>query len=134
MQWNSTANAGFTGAKPWFYVNSNYPEVNVEREEQDPNSILHFYRRCLALRKGSRTLLWGTYREYGRYRRRLYVYERSLDGERILVVCSFSGLDQSYRLPGGLAEDQAELLLCNYPEVGTVGTLRPYEVRVLRWK
>lgn len=66
MQWTDGPNAGFTTGKPWFYVNPNYSYINAETEDRDPLSILNFYRRCLALRKRSKTLLWGTYREYFR--------------------------------------------------------------------
>ena len=102
-------------------------------EEQDPNSILHFYRRCLMLRKRSQTLLWGAYREYGRHNRKRYVYERRLGDERILVICSFSGENQKYKLPPGYYAAEAERLLCNYPEAGIAGLLRPYEARVYRF-
>ena len=54
-------------------------------------------------------------------------------GERILVICSFSERDQKYLLPKGYTEEEAALLLCNYPETGTTGILRPYEVRVFQW-
>lgn len=132
MQWSGEKNAGFSPEKPWFYVNPNYRRINVEREEGDPESILNFYRRCLALRKSSDTLLRGTYREYCRYHRRLYMYERSWKGERILIVCSFSEKRQKYRLPGEFEDGTAELLLDNYPEKGERRELRPYEVRVYR--
>ena len=133
MQWSSAANAGFSSAQPWFAVNPNYTQINVEQEERDPDSILNFYRRCLALRKSSQTLLWGHYREYIRHSRKIYLYERSYAGERILVICSFSERDQKYLLPKGYTEEEAALLLCNYPETGTTGILRPYEVRVFQW-
>ena len=134
MQWTAGEYAGFSTVKPWFAVNGNHTEINVEREDADPDSILNFYRRCLALRKRSDTLLWGDYREYFRRSRRLYVYERSYAGERILVVCSFSKKEQRWRLPKGYARDGAELLLGNYPDGAEPGRLRPYETRVLRWK
>ncbi len=134
MQWNSSENAGFSTAKPWFYVNPNYPEINVEAEEKDPDSILNFYRRCLALRKNSRTLLRGSYREYNKFSRTIYLYERCLKKERILVICSFSDKNKRYRLPGGFTEKDADLLLCNYAGNGLPGILRPYETRVFRWR
>ena len=55
MQWSVASNAGFSSAQPWFAVNPNYTQINVEQEERDPDSILNFYRRCLALRKSSQT-------------------------------------------------------------------------------
>ena len=106
----------------------------MEKEEGDPDSILNFYRRCLKLRKSSQTLLWGTYREYSHFNRRLYLYERKLENERILVVCSFSDRERKWRLPKGYEEGTAELLLCNYTRNGSADVMRPYEVRVFRWR
>ena len=134
VQWTDGPNAGFTTGTPWFHVNPNYKTVNVAAEEKDPNSILNFYRRCLALRKSSETLLSGRYREYQAWRGKLYMYERSYEGERILVICSFSPLPQGYRLPREYEKEQAELLLCNYAEAPSLGRLRPYEAQVYRWK
>ena len=134
VQWTDGPNAGFTTGTPWFHVNPNYTAVNVAAEEGDPNSILNFYRRCLALRKSSETLLSGTYREYQAWRGKVYMYERSRQGERILIVCSFSHLAQSYRLPRGYDQAGAELRLDNYPEAPTLGKLRPYEAQVYRWR
>ena len=134
FQWSSEKNAGFTTGEPWFYVNQNYSSVNVEAEEQDPDSILHFYRRCLALRKSSNVLLWGKYREYFHRNPKLYVYERSYEGSRILVICSFRDRPMRYRLPGGYDPGGAELLLDSYSETGQIGILRPYEAQILFWK
>ena len=134
IQWTDGPNAGFTTGTPWFHVNPNYTAVNVAAEEKDPDSILNFYRRCLALRKSSETLLSGSYQEYQAWRGKLYMYERSYEGERILVICSFSPLPQGYRLPREYEKEQAELLLCNYAEAPSLGRLRPYEAQVYRWK
>ena len=133
MQWNGDRYAGFSKVRPWFHINPNYKTVNAEAEEADPNSILNFYRRCLALRKSSETLLWGTYRELDRLHPKHYVYLREWKGERILVACSFSGKTTKFRLPKGLDGPSAELLLCNYAAQGAPDRLRPWEVRVLRW-
>ena len=133
VQWNDGPNAGFTAGTPWFHVNPNYRTVNAAAEEGDPDSILNFYRRCLALRKGSETLLWGAYREYQPWRGKVYLYERAYQGERILVICSFSHLPQLYRLPRGYDETRAELFLCNYPQAPALGKLRPYEAQVYRF-
>ncbi|MCR5294425.1 MAG: alpha-glucosidase [Lachnospiraceae bacterium] len=132
LQWDGTKYAGFSSCRPWFYVNSNYRRINAAAEEQDPGSILNFYRRCLALRKESETLLWGSYREYQKLSPRLYLYERAYRGERILVACSFSKKETRFRLPRGY-EKPGRLLLCNYEDEGEEDILRPYEVRLLKW-
>ncbi|HZG77671.1 MAG TPA: alpha-glucosidase, partial [Paenibacillus sp.] len=51
MQWSDEANAGFTTGTPWLKVNPNYPEINVRAELADPNSIYHYYRKLIELRK-----------------------------------------------------------------------------------
>ena len=132
VQWNREKNAGFTTGEPWFFVNQDYKRINVEAEEQDPGSILNFYRKCLALRKSSETLIWGKYREHFPMSSRLYMYERSYEGERVLVVCSFSKNEVRIRLPKGY-EGPGELMLSNYERAGQDNVLRPYEVRVLRY-
>ena len=132
MQWSGTKNAGFSEAEPWFVVNPNYPEVNVEREEEDPDSILNFYRKCLALRKSSRTLLSGAYREYAPWNGKFYMYERYTRDERVLVVCSFSDRECGISFPKGFDPRKAELVLCNYQDPKALAVFRPYEVRVFR--
>ena len=152
MQWNSSENAGFSTAKPWFYVNPNYKKVNVEKEESDENSILNFYRKCLALRKSSKTLIYGDYKEYFPKDPNIYMYERSLNGESFLIICSFSRFPQKAHKPKKFAGRHGELVLCNYPKkpinyggiLGPIeqglsefelkkGYLRPYETRVYRY-
>lgn len=152
MQWNSSENAGFSTAKPWFYVNPNYKKVNVEKEELDENSILNFYRKCLALRKSSKTLIYGDYKEYFPKDPNIYMYERSLNGESFLIICSFSRFPQKAHKPKKFAGRHGELVLCNYPKkpinyggiLGPIeqelsefelkkGYLRPYETRVYRY-
>ena len=113
-------------------MNPNFVTINVEQEEQDPDSILNFYRRCLTLRKKTETLISGSYMEYARYRRKLYVYERYSSKEQFLILCSFSDKPQHYQLPKDYDISKTTLVLCNYPEAGTIGTFRPYEVQVLR--
>ena len=146
VQWTDGKNAGFTTGKPWFYVNPNYSFINAEAEDKDPHSILNFYRRCLALRKHSRTLLFGTYREYFPQSSKIFMYERKYTDkangleERILVVCSFDAHDRSYRMPRGYNYKKGRLILDNYiseeemraGETAQPCALKPYEVQV--WK
>ncbi len=130
VQWTPGKNAGFSEAEPWFYVNDNYPEVNVETEEQDPDSILHFYRSCLRLRRENETLLWGKYTEFFPRSRKVYMYGRSWRGRRVLVICSFHDRTVRCRLPRGWGLRGAQLLLCNDAAGGQKGILRPYEAQV----
>ena len=108
MQWDATENAGFTDGAPWIGVNPNYPAVNVERAMADENSILHFYRRLIALRAGSETLKYGDFHMILPDDPHVFAYERSLRGERVIVCCNFS--DRPVPLPDGIG---GETLLCS---------------------
>ena len=135
MQWDDSPNAGFSTAKPWFFVNSNYKRVNVAAEEKDKYSILNFYRRCLALRKSSKTLIYGTYSEYFPKDKELYIYERVLGNESYLIICSFSRISHRLKFPDKYAKRRGKLVLCNYPvEERRKGRLRPFETRVYRYR
>ena len=90
MQWDSTANGGFTTGTPWIAVNPNAAEINVQYAREDENSILHFYRRLIALRKGSDILKWGNFQLLVPDSPQLFAYRRSLDGADITVWCNFS--------------------------------------------
>ena len=134
VQWSGRKHAGFSEEEPWFSVNPNYKVVNAEEEEKDAESILNFYRKCLLLRKKNDTLLWGEYIEHFPLHGKLYMYERRYRGERILVVCSFSGKNMRYRLPRGFEAGKADILLGSERKGGKVGVLLPYEAQVLRWR
>ena len=92
MQWKDAPQAGFTSGTPWLKVNDNYPVINVEKEEEQPDSVLHYYRKLIALRKS------GEYRElftYGKFEPayenadHVMAYYRILQGRRVLVVANF---------------------------------------------
>ncbi|MBP0972657.1 MAG: alpha-glucosidase, partial [Oscillospiraceae bacterium] len=99
VQWTAGKNAGFTTGEPWFVINPNYPQINVEAEKDDPWSILSFYKKCIALRKRSKTLLYGSYREFYPNDPHFYIYERVHDKTRYLIVCSFSEHEQVLEMP-----------------------------------
>lgn len=133
MQWSGEEHAGFSAQQPWFCVNENYREINVERELADPDSILNFYRRIIAFRKAEPIVRHGSYRELLPESHQLYCYERMYLGRRLLVVCSFTEDAVRFDAPEGLRLADASLVFCNY-EVNFViangFTTRPYELRV----
>lgn len=130
VQWNSEKNAGFTTGEPWFYVNRNYKKINVASQEEDPNSILNFYRKCLTYRKEHEVILWGKYKEYDRPNPDLYVYTRSYKEQKVLIVCSFSKYLVKFTLPKELAGYKKKLAICNYEHTQNTMILKPYETRV----
>ena len=132
VQWDATENAGFTTGEPWFYVNENYTRINAAAQEHDPDSLLNFYRKAIALRKSLKAVRYGTYRDHFPLHGKLYVYSRETEGERLLVVCSFSDKPTKMKVPRGFDIASAQLLLGNYENTGD--TLQPYECRVYRMR
>jgi oligo-1,6-glucosidase len=133
VQWDDTQNAGFSTGTPWFYVNQNYSEINVAQQEADEDSILHFYRKAIALRKELKVVRNGRYREYDPLSSTRYVYARQNKDQRLLVICSYSEKPQKFTPPTGFDLAAGKLVLCNYPS-GADNLLRPYETRVYLWE
>jgi alpha-glucosidase len=101
MQWNSTANAGFSspGECLWLPLADDYREVNVERQLAEPTSILNLYRRLLAYRRGTPALQWGNYQPIDSVPETCYAFLRQAGDRRVLVVLNFSDQEQRMALP-----------------------------------
>ena len=137
VQWDDSEYAGFSTVEPWFNLNENYKEINVAQAEADENSILNYYRKLLKFRKEHEVAIYGDYKEYYKNSDKLYVYERNLDGEKILVVCSFSEKSVIFEAPQGIDLSKGELVLANYkltPVTNNSFVTRPYECRVYYFK
>ena len=133
VQWSGEENGGFTTGTPWMNVNPNYTEINVARQDKDPDSVLNFYRQAVKLRKKLSCVRWGDYKEYRKHSRKLYMYSRQDARQKLLVVCSFSKKPMAFRAPRYFYIPGARLALCNYNTI-TPNTLQPYECRVYLWK
>ena len=138
VQWNAEKNAGFTTAdEPWFWVNPNYTEINVEAAEKDPNSILNFYRKLLKFRKENEIVIYGDYKEHLKRSKDLYVYERNYEGQRLLVICSYTEKPVQFTAPAGFDLTKGECVLSNYDDTSVCAngfTTKPYETRVYLFK
>lgn len=99
MQWDTSANAGFTTGTPWLKVDERYPDINVQKERERPDSIFHHYRKLIALRKAHAVFTDGIYRRLDEGHPEVFAYTRMGDGEALVVVSNFSGKDVSFRLP-----------------------------------
>jgi len=128
MQWSAAPNAGFTTGTPWIGVNPNYETINAEAQENDPDSVLCFYRRLIALRRELPIITEGDYTLLLADHPQVFAYQRSWQGQRLYVICSFSA--QTFDAPEILPYCGGRLLLCNYAPDGDTQTLRPYEARV----
>lgn len=133
MQWSGGKNGGFSEVQPWFVVNPNYPEINVESQLDDPKSILNFYRDALQFRRDNPIVIYGDYTEYLPKSEQLYVYERSYKGKKLLVVCSFTEKPVRFDAPDGVTLTEQAQVFGNYDANFVISngfTTRPYEMRV----
>ena len=125
MQWDASALAGFTTGRPWLPVNPNTATINAAAQVDDPSSVFAHYQRLIALRHESDLVVHGTFRLLLPDSEELFVYERELGDERMLVACNFCDHDVPFEVPASY--EGAERLAQNYDTAGKEGILRPYE-------
>ena len=132
VQWTDGENAGFTTSTPWFYVNENYTSINAEQALNDPDSILNFYKKAIALRKSLPVVRDGSYQEYYKGSDKLYVYARETKEQKLLVICSFTDKPVRFQAPYNFSLGDMKLLLTNYDGTREENSFltRPYEARV----
>lgn len=131
MQWDDSANAGFTSGKPWICPPANYKTINVAAEMKEEDSILNFYKKLIRLRKELPVISEGKIRFAYNEEERVIGYCRYDDRDKLLVLCNFTAEKIELALPEGFVG--AEVLLGNYPAQKRRGdelTLRAYETVV----
>ncbi len=131
VQWTGGKNAGFSDVEPWYTVNPNYTTVNVEDALKDENSILHFYRKVLALRQEYKEqAIYGQFKLYLKCHKQLFVYDKiAKDGSKLTVVLNLSKKPISSKKVAKYIPDGAQEILSVYNEAfGEI--LRPYEGKV----
>lgn len=135
MQWNAANMAGFTTSdKTWLGINPNYTEINVEEQLNDPDSILHFYKKLIRLRKENPLFVYGTYELLVANHRKLFVYTRKLGSKKAIVISNFSKKSTRFKVPSIVSYSTSSLVLSNYDsadkKLRKELTLKPYEARV----
>jgi oligo-1,6-glucosidase len=136
MQWDDGPQAGFTTGEPWIRVNPNHTAINVAQALADPNSVLHYYRQLIRLRRENPIMVYGAYDLILADHPQIYAFTRTLGDDRLLVILNFSGDAPIFVLPDLLASYDKQPLIGNYQvdpaEKIDRLTLRPYEARVYR--
>ncbi len=134
MQWNESSQAGFTTGDPWISVNSNYKKINAEAAIEDENSIFHYYRKLITLRKTHDIFVDGKFNMLEKDNDALFVYTRELNNQQMLVISNFTSSKQQYSLPAKLFEIVNSELLISNTELDVNNekeiVLSPYETRV----
>ncbi|RBP92103.1 oligo-1,6-glucosidase [Cytobacillus firmus] len=133
MQWDSSDHGGFSHGIPWIKVNPNYKNINVEKALNDPDSVFHYYKKLIELRKKNEIIVYGKYNLILDNHRVVYAYTRTLGNQILLVLCNFYGGNPEVELPADIQEKKFEVLIGNYKDtqVSRIIKLRPYEAQVL---
>ncbi|MGC2831713.1 MAG: alpha-glucosidase [Candidatus Acidiferrum sp.] len=117
MQWNDSANAGFSTVKPWLPVPASASTHNVADETKDPDSVLSFYRTLLELRHSQAALLDGDYVSLNENNPNVLTYLRRYNGEAILVILNMSATVQKVPFDlseAGFSAPKLEVLLTSF--------------------
>ena len=134
MQWDDSANAGFSGADatPWIMVNPNYTKINAKDQVSREDSVFKYYQKLIKLRHESDLIVYGTYDLILDDDKDIYAYIRTLGDEKLIVYCNFSENTREVELPEEFTD--GKILISNYNDakVSEKITLRPYEAIVIQ--
>ena len=132
MQWDNSAYAGFSTAKPWIMVNPNYTKINARDQVNREDSVFKYYQKLIKLRHESELIVYGTYDLILDDDKDIYAYIRTLGDEKLIVYCNFSENTREVELPEEFTN--GKVLISNYSDVKVNHkiTLRPYEAIVIQ--
>ena len=134
MQWDDSANAGFSGADatPWIMVNPNYTKINAKDQVSREDSVFKYYQKLIKPRHESDLIVYGTYDLILDDDKDIYAYIRTLGDEKLIVYCNFSENTREVELPEEFTD--GKILISNYNDakVSEKITLRPYEAIVIQ--
>ncbi len=126
MQWSAADNGGFTTGTPWIKVSEDYKQCNAQTAIHDEDSIWHFYKRLIALRKSDETLIYGDFQPAANKRRDVFAYYRQLGSQRYYVELNLTAHVQ--RRP--MSVRGYERVMGNYD--APADSLRAYEATLYR--
>ena len=137
MQWDGSEKAGFTDGTPWLGIPANHSYINVEAEQKDPDSILNYYKKLVALRKEYEIIADGEIRFTDAGNENIISYDRMLGGQKLSVFCNLRGTEQAlgtaFEAPAG------KILIGNYADTAAsdqavrIESLRPFETKAVLW-
>ncbi len=131
VQWDDSEQAGFTSGTPWIPVNPNYKEINAKAETKDPDSVFHYYKKLIALRKENPVMVYGKYEPLLEDSEELFVYTRTLDNEKLLIVCNFTDQDVAFTIPEEFTGRSCLIANMENDYSKNNITVKPYEAFVL---
>lgn len=137
VQWDNSDNAGFTTGTPWIPVNPNYTEINAKEQLGRKDSVFHYYKELIRLRKEHEIIVYGQYELLAPESEEVFAYKRSLNGQELLVICNFTEKEIAFEAPEPEDEkaEKAGVLITNCGRTGLERKmlLKPYEASVFGW-
>lgn len=135
FQWNGDTYAGFSSVAPWLGMNENYPRINVEQQEQDPTSILSFYKKMIQVRQASDCLIYGEITPILEDHQSIIAYKRVNEGEEVLCLFNFDSTENEIEFD----RSNYDILLTNVSEEHVSSSsdsyrLKPYQAIILQKK
>ncbi|WP_028866068.1 alpha,alpha-phosphotrehalase [Psychromonas aquimarina] len=136
MQWDSSENAGFSKGTPWIGVAENYPEINAKNAVEDHNSVFHYYRQLIKLRKEIDVVTSGDFTDLMPDHQQLFCYQRKSDKQTLISINNFYNQPAECCLPDSVDGAKGVYLLSNYDSCvqekpSNKMQLQPYESRIL---
>ena len=128
MQWDDSANAGFTTGTPWIKVNDNYDKINAKSQVDDPDSIFSCYKKLVQLRTDYPVFVDGKFTLLLEDDENIFAYSRKNEEKTMIVVCNF--FDKEIPMPLAKECEGMEVLISNYKDTSDMSVLRPYEARM----
>lgn len=127
LQWDNSRNAGFSSSKPWLDVNENYNKINVELQQDNPDSILNYYREIIRIRKNNSTLIYGDFLDLEPSNEKLFIYKRWDKQKTFIIVLNFSNDKTQWDIHNF---DSMRLVISNYKKSAYTKSVDPWEARV----
>ena len=132
MQWSDEENGGFTKGTPWIKINPNYTTINAKEQVEREDSVFHYYQKLISLRKKEPVIVYGTFALLMPEDEDIFMYTRTYEQEKLLVICNFSQKERELEIPEEW--ERGTILLGNYKDaaVGRKMCLRDYEAIVIK--
>ena len=125
MQWDDSTYVGFSSVKPWLIGTDDNKDRNVKDALKDKDSLFYFYQKMISLRKEYHVIIDGKFDLLYKNNPNLFIYTRSLNDQKLLVICSFAKKEVKCPIKD---LSNHELLLSNYEE--HKDKFQPFECRI----
>lgn len=128
MQWDDSAQAGFTEGEPWIEVSDNYKEINVQQAMNDEQSVLQTYRKLIQLRHNYDVVTYGNIEPLYMAHDQLFIYRRNDEHNSWLIIANFS--NEAVAIPEDL-DTTGQTVIENEPDLFAEGKIPAYGAIVI---